>query len=47
LDVPTWRQIQRLGGIRNLCDHNKEREPTKDEVIELIGGVDKVSKTLF
>ena len=47
LDVPTWRQIQRLGDIRNLCDHNKEREPTKDEVIELIDGVDKISKTLF
>ena len=47
LDVPTWRQIQRLGDIRNLCDHNKEREPTKDEVIELIDGVDKLCKTLF
>lgn len=47
LDVPAWRQIQRLGDIRNLCDHNKHREPTKDEVIELIDGVDKISKTLF
>ena len=47
LDVPAWRQIQRLGDIRNLCDHNKHREPTKEEVIELIDGVDKISKTLF
>jgi hypothetical protein len=46
LDVPTWRQIQRLGDIRNLCDHNKHREPTK-EVIELIDSVDKICKTLF
>jgi hypothetical protein len=30
IDIPTWRQIQRLGDIRNLCDHNKQREPTKD-----------------
>jgi hypothetical protein len=47
LDIPTWRQIQRLGDIRNLCDHNKDREPTKDEVQELITGTDKITKTLF
>jgi hypothetical protein len=47
IDVPLWRQIQRLGDIRNLCDHNKEREPTKDEVEELINGVEKITKTLF
>ncbi len=47
LDVPAWRQIQRLGDIRNLCDHNAEREPNKDEVIELIDGVDKICKILF
>ena len=47
LDTPTWRQIQRLGDIRNLCSHNKEREPTKDEVSELIAGTEKFTKTLF
>ena len=47
LDTPTWRQIQRLGDIRNLCSHSKEREPTKDEVSELIAGVEKFTKTLF
>jgi len=47
LDVPTWRQIQRLGDIRNLCDHNKHREPTSDEVLELIDGTEKTCKTLF
>ncbi|MEZ5785371.1 MAG: hypothetical protein R3D62_02530 [Xanthobacteraceae bacterium] len=47
LDTPSWRQMQRLGDIRNLCDHNKDREPTKDEVQELIAGVDKFTKTLF
>lgn len=47
LDVPSWRKIQRLGDIRNLCDHNKDREPTKEEVEELVDGVDKFAKNLF
>lgn len=47
LDTPSWRHMQRLGGIRNLCDHNKDREPTKDQVHELIAGVEKFTKTLF
>jgi hypothetical protein len=47
VDVPGMRQIQRLADIRNLCDHNKHREPTKGEVIELIDGAEKLCKTLF
>jgi hypothetical protein len=47
LDVPAWRGIQRLGDIRNLCDHNKQREPTGDEIAELIDGAKKIIKTLF
>ena len=39
-----WREIQKLGDIRNLCDHSKDREPTKDEVEELIAGTDKLLK---
>jgi hypothetical protein len=46
-DIPTWRQIQRLADLRNLCGHNKDREPTKDEVDELLDGVAKISKTVF
>jgi hypothetical protein len=46
-DIPTWRQIQRLADLRNLSGHNKDREPTPDEVGELIDGVAKVSKTVF
>ena len=47
IDIPQWRRIQRLGDLRNLCDHNKEREPTKDEVTELIDGVEGLIKTVF
>jgi len=46
LDVPQWRPIQRLGDLRNLCTHKKRREPTADEVEELIDGVEKATKTL-
>ena len=47
IDTPTWRFVQHLGDLRNLCDHNKDREPGKDDVEELIAGVLKISKTLF
>jgi hypothetical protein len=47
LDVPAWRGIQRLGDIRNICDHNKHREPTTDEIAELTDGIEKITKTLF
>lgn len=46
-DVVEWRRIQRLADIRNLCDHNKDREPTKDEVEELISGTEKLIKNVF
>ena len=46
-DTFEWRRIQRLGDLRNLCDHNKQREPTKEEVEELINGTERVVKTIF
>lgn len=42
IDVPTWRLIQRLGDIRNMSTHSKEREPTIDEIEDLIRGVEKL-----
>lgn len=47
VEIKDWRFIQRLADLRNLCDHNKETEPTKQEIKELIEGVDKITKTLF
>jgi hypothetical protein len=46
-DVPQWRQIQRLGDLRNICAHHGEREPTTDEIAELISGIQKVVATVF
>ncbi len=42
IDMPTWRLIQRLGDIRNMSVHSKEREPSKDEIEDLIKGVEKL-----
>ena len=46
LDVPTWRKIQRLGDIRNLCGHSKHRDPTGEDVEEMIEGIERIIRTL-
>lgn len=46
-DTPDWRLIQRLGDIRNLCVHSKDREPQKDEVEDLVRGAEKIITTIF
>ncbi len=45
--VPQWRFIQHLADIRNICDHAKGREPTKQEIADLVAGSQKVLKTYF
>jgi hypothetical protein len=45
-DVATWRKIQRLGDIRNLCGHSKHREPTPEEVDEIIEGTESIVRLL-
>lgn len=47
IDTPAWRNIQYLGDIRNLCDHDKKTDPTKEQVDDLINGTLKVIKTIF
>lgn len=42
IDHQTYLFIQRLGTLRNLCDHNKKQEPTKDNITDLINGTDKI-----
>jgi hypothetical protein len=47
IEIDIFRFIQRLADLRNLCDHHKNQEPTKDQILELIEGVDKIIKTVF
>ena len=46
-DLIIFRKIQHLGDIRNLCDHDSKREPTQEDVEEMIKGVDSIIKTVF
>ena len=46
-DTATWRKISFLADIRNLCSHKKSDDPTRDQVQELIDGVNWVTKNVF
>ena len=46
-DLRIFRKIQYLGDIRNLCTHEKGREPTDEQVEELLSGVSSVIKSVF
>jgi len=46
-DNPRWREVQRLGDIRNLCAHDGEREPKPEEVRELIESTERIIRTAF
>lgn len=47
ITVPQWRFNQHLADIRNLCDHSKGREPTNEEIEDLLSGTEKTLKTVF
>lgn len=47
IDIPTWRKITYLADLRNLCAHKKDREPTENDIKELIEGAEWVSKNVF
>lgn len=47
IDIATWRLIQRLGDIRNLSAHPKERDPKIDEIEDLIRGTEKLIAELI
>ncbi|MBN9483128.1 MAG: hypothetical protein BGO70_01080 [Bacteroidetes bacterium 43-93] len=47
IEVASWRHIQHMGDLRNLADHNKNKEPKKEEMDDLISGVSKITKNIF
>ncbi|MDQ0314104.1 hypothetical protein [Amorphus orientalis] len=47
ISLPQWRFIQHLSDIRNICDHSKKKDPTADQIEDLLSGSDKVLKTIF
>jgi len=47
IDIKDWRFIQHLADLRNLCDHKKKKEPTREDIEDLIKGVEKIIKTIF
>jgi hypothetical protein len=46
IDIPQWRHISLLGDLRNLCDHNKQKEPTAQQISDLLDGTDKILRTV-
>ncbi len=47
IDVVQWRRVQGLADIRNLCDHPKDREPTPEDIEDLISGTERVLKQVL
>jgi hypothetical protein len=46
-DFPTYRLIITLADLHQLCIKEKKREPSQEEIEDLIAGTDKVIKTVF
>jgi len=46
-DAATYRQIQYLGVLRDLCLKNKKNAPTEDQIEDMIAGTQKMLKTIF
>lgn len=47
ITIAQWRFIQSLADIRNICDHAKGREPTKEEIADLVAGTERTLKQVF
>jgi hypothetical protein len=46
IEIPQWRHVSLLADIRNLCTHSKAKDPTTEQVTDLIEGTIKILKTV-
>lgn len=46
-DTPVYRKIQLMADIRNICTHQKGKEPTPDQIDEMLNGVRSITKSVF
>jgi uncharacterized protein (UPF0332 family) len=47
IDTTTFRRIQLMGDIRNNCDHNNTKEPSKEDIEDLIDLTNKLIKNVY
>lgn len=45
-DTSVWRKISYLADLRNLCSHKKSTDPSPEQALELVEGVDWVSRNV-
>jgi hypothetical protein len=45
-ETATWRKVGYLADLRNLCCHKKGTDPTAEQVVELLEGVNWAIKTV-
>jgi len=46
-DIAVYRKIQLLADLRNICTHQKGRDPTPDQIDDLLNGVRSIIKSVF
>jgi len=46
IDMPTFQKITYMASIRNICDHDKQSTPTKEQVLDLLTQTNWLIKTV-
>lgn len=47
IEIPIWRKVSYLADIRNLCSHKKDKDPSIEQVDELLDGVSWLTKNVY
>jgi hypothetical protein len=46
-DTPEYRKIQHIADIRNICTHQKGKDPTPEQVDDMLNGVRSITRSVF